>query len=319
VRAIGTWQRRRGREQGVRGRTGTVTFVQRFGSALNANLHFHVVVPDGIFDQDGVFHRLPNPTDDDVEQLLVRLLPRLRQKLRLDDENEQRDDALAALSAASVRVPASIVSTRRSRKRLCANIDGYSLHAAVKVNENDHQGREHLCRYGARGPIAEQRLTELPDGRFRYEMKRPTADGRTHLVMTGIELLRKLAPLVPPPRQNLTRYHGVFAPNAKLRAKVTGKATTAPPPTDPSGTTVQPPATTLKKPPLYRIPWALLLMRVFATDVLACMKCGGRRQVIACIAHPGAVRPILRHLGLPDEPLPLSKARGPPQPELSFA
>jgi len=94
VRAIGVWQRRRGRMQGVHGRAGTVTFVQRFGSALNANLHLHVLVPDGTFDDDGVFHRLPNPTDSDVENLLVRLLPKLRRKLAPDDKDENRDDAI---------------------------------------------------------------------------------------------------------------------------------------------------------------------------------------------------------------------------------
>ena len=61
-----------------------------------------------------------------------------------------------------------------------------------------------------------------------------------------------------------------------------------------------------------------MLKRVFATDVLACMKCGGRRKVIACVNHMDAVKRILRHLELPDEPLPTSKARGPPQAEFAF-
>ena len=169
----------------------------------------------------------------------------------------------------------------------------------------------------------------------RYEIKRPTADGRTHLTMTGVELLRKLAPLVPPPKQNLTRYHGVFAPNSKLRVKVTG---TYKPPASLPAPTMAPPAPMLlpgvtKKSPPSRIPWADLLKRVFATDVLACMKCGGRRRVIACVnkilpgthsrseLHPWdmiAVQRILRHLELPDEPMPTSKARGPPQVDFAF-
>jgi hypothetical protein len=101
---------------------------------------------------------------------------------------------------------------------------------------------------------------------------------------------------------------------------VTGLGRPTPEPPARSVTTTATPAwPSTKPPPQYRIPWALLLARVFATDVLACMKCGGRRQVIACIGHQEAVRPILRHLGLPSEPLPLSKARGPPQPDLAFA
>ncbi len=48
-------------------------------------------------------------------------------------------------------------------------------------------------------------------------MKRPLPDGTTHLLFTGLELLRRVASLVPPPRTNLTRFHGVFAPGAQLR------------------------------------------------------------------------------------------------------
>ncbi len=56
-----------------------------------------------------------------------------------------------------------------------------------------------------------------PEGSLLYRMKRPLPDGTTHLLFTGMELLRRLASLVPPPRMNLTRFHGVFAPGAKLR------------------------------------------------------------------------------------------------------
>ena len=44
--------------------------------------------------------------------------------------------------------------------------------------------------------------------------------GKDELVMTGVELIAKLAVLTPPPRKHLTRFHGVFAPNAKMRAAV---------------------------------------------------------------------------------------------------
>jgi len=42
----------------------------------------------------------------------------------------------------------------------------------------------------------------------------------THLVMTPLELMQKLAALIPRPRLNLTRYHGVLAPSAKLRSQI---------------------------------------------------------------------------------------------------
>ncbi len=51
---------------------GAVTFVQRFGSALQLNVHFHVLVPDGAFDHDGVFVAADPPADEHVRQILVR-------------------------------------------------------------------------------------------------------------------------------------------------------------------------------------------------------------------------------------------------------
>nr|WP_301340457.1 transposase [Corallococcus exercitus] len=65
--------------------------------------------------------------------------------------------------------------------------------------------------------LALARLSRAEDGRIAYRMKRPLPDGTTHLLFTGLELLRRVASLVPPPRANLTRFHGVFAPGAKLR------------------------------------------------------------------------------------------------------
>ncbi|WP_373564303.1 transposase [Myxococcus sp. CA039A] len=53
-----------------------------------------------------------------------------------------------------------------------------------------------------------ERLSRAEDGRIAYRMKRPLPDGTTHLVVTGLELLPRLASLVPPPRANLSRFHG---------------------------------------------------------------------------------------------------------------
>lgn len=105
-------------------------------------------------------------------------------------------------------------------KRLCAALEGFSLHAATRVRASDRKALYRLCHYGARGALANSRLRELPDGRFSYEMKRPSPSGKTHLVLTATELPAKLTPLIPPPWSNLTRFHGVFAPGSALRPLV---------------------------------------------------------------------------------------------------
>jgi Putative transposase len=55
----------------------------------------------------------------------------------------------------------------------------------------------------------------------RYQLKTPYRDGTTHIVLEPLDLMARLAALVPPPRMHLTRFHGVFALHSKLRAAVT--------------------------------------------------------------------------------------------------
>ena len=111
-----------------------------------------------------------------------------------------------------------------------------------------------------------------------WRMKRPLPDGTTHLLFTGLELLRRLASLVPPPRANLTRFHGVFAPGARLRPFLLPQAGAEPEEERPSmAVTVEEP----KKERTPRLDWAGLLGRTFALDVFACASCGGRRQEMA--------------------------------------
>ena len=62
-----------------------------------------------------------------------------------------------------------------------------------------------------------------------------------------------------------------------------------------------------------RHPWAELLRRVFAVDVLRCPRCGGRRAVLAAIHEGQVVRAILASLGLPTAAPVVHTARGPPE------
>jgi len=50
----------------------------------------------------------------------------------------------------------------------------------------------------------------------RYQLKTPWKNGTTHVEFEPVDFIAKLAPLVPPPRAHLTRFHGVFAPSANL-------------------------------------------------------------------------------------------------------
>ncbi len=79
------------------GRGGAVTFEQTFGSSLNANLHFHALVLDGVFEkEEAVFHPAPSPSSADVQLVVDRVRERVEALLRarglLDDEGEAAQD-----------------------------------------------------------------------------------------------------------------------------------------------------------------------------------------------------------------------------------
>jgi hypothetical protein len=143
-------------------------------------------------------------------------------------------------------------------------LEGFSLHANTQLHANDRQALERLCRYGARGALALERLSRAEDGRIAYRMKRPLPDGTTHLLFTGLELLRRVASLVPPPRANLTRFHGVFAPGAQLRPFLLPQAGAEPKPQEASPAPEAAAKAEAKKERAPRVDWAGLLRRTFA-------------------------------------------------------
>ena len=239
-----------------------------------------------------------------------------------DDRRREIDRLLESLDAASATPLPPLFPRDERRAPLSAFIEGFSLHAATRVMASDRRGLWRLCAYGARGAVASSRLSELPDGRFAYDMKRALPDGRRQLVMTGVELLEKLVPLIPPTYANLTRFHGVFAPTSRLRAQVvprppTGDGTEPPPCATSAATASSSPEPTPKSPltpvrSTYRLDWAALLKRVFAVDVLECSRCRGPMRIIACIEEAEVAKKILQHLGLRAEPLPTLRAQAPP-------
>jgi hypothetical protein len=63
--------------------------------------------------------------------------------------------------------------------------DGFSLHAAVRVEAQDRRRLERLCRYIARPALSDERIQVNAAGQVELELKRPWRDGTTHLVPQG--------------------------------------------------------------------------------------------------------------------------------------
>jgi len=100
-----------------------------------------------------------------------------------------------------------------------AKANGFSLHASVSCEGYQKDKRERLCRYIARPAVAVPRLSLSSTGKVVYALKTPYRDGTTQVAFEPVDFIARLAALVPKPRVNLTRYHGVLAPNHRWRRK----------------------------------------------------------------------------------------------------
>jgi hypothetical protein len=186
-------------------------------------------------------------------------------------------------------------------------------------------------------------LREIDADHLVYESVKPGPGGSVSLMLTPLELIERLAALIPPPRRHRHRYYGVLAPNAPLRAQVTALAGVPESPTAPltTATETEPIAATAAQITapgassdskeqaegaeeaihrrVARYAWALLLARIYEVFPLVCPRCGGEMRIIAFIIDAGAVRDILTHIGEPTSPPRLMPARAPPLWEMQGA
>lgn len=334
VRAVFASLRKRARQRcGVhRAKAGAVTFVQRFGGALNLNVHYHSLVFDGVYevlpDARGVrFVALPAPDLQEVVRVLTDAVRRIAAALGRSGFGEGEEDALArdnpvlaALYTAAVEGRGATgadagkrtarvgradlaVDPNAAGSSLCAVLGGFSLHAGVFVRGSDRQGLERLCRYMGRPALASERLEQLADGRLRYRLRHRWRDGSSAILLEPRELLTRLAAQVPPPGAHQVRYHGVLAPASAWRPYVV-------PAREPATGSDKCGHGGWRVPPWRRTAWSELLRRVFAVDALVCDRCSGRMRVMAAVRSPAVASRFLEAT---------AAGRSPPQREARAA
>jgi rRNA maturation protein Nop10 len=305
--------------------TGAVTLIQHFGGALNLNVHFHMLFLDGVYIEDKYgasrFHRVKAPTSDELAKLTHTIAHRIGRYLKRrgllvrDADNTyltQEAVVVADEDPSSHLLGSSItyriaVGPQQGRKVMTlqtipdcgedpfttrvANVAGFSLHAGVATNANERAKLERLCRYITRPAVSTKRLSMTRNGQVRYELKTPWHNGTTHVIFEPLDFIARLVALVPKPRVNLTRFHGVFAPNSKYRARVTparrGKRKKSCLGDMADQTVAEKRASAT---------WAKRLKRVFNIEIETCSECGGDVRIIASIEDPLVIQKILAHL-----------------------
>ena len=311
LRAIRTRLRQASPGAGPDAQIGSISFLHRFGSSLNAHFHFHVCVIDGVFCEDPEgsvqFYEATHLTASDWDRLQQTVRHRV---LRYFDrhgllERHVTDDMLTWQASG-----------------------GFSIDASVQIPAHDRAGLERLLRYCARPPFALDRMEATVYGatggeRIVYRLPHPAPGGGTALSLTPLEFLERLALLIPPPRIHRHRYHGVLAPDAKLRYQVIafgreqgGVGESPSGQFDAQSTAGSSDGATPGRRTSSR--WAALIARIYEVLPLVCPSCGGSMSIIAFVTDPTPVRSILICLDLPSRPPLLSPARAPPQTELGF-
>jgi hypothetical protein len=154
---------------------GAVTLVQRFGSALNLDIHFHMLVPDGVYRKavaDGAirFVAVPAPSSDELAVLVRTVTERIVSGLER-----------AGLIARDIKMLVS-QSTRAQREAPISTLSGHSITYR----------------------IATERLALTGGVHIRCTLETRHRDGTTHVIFEPMGLLAGLVDLVPKARDHAT-------------------------------------------------------------------------------------------------------------------
>jgi hypothetical protein len=316
---------------------GSVTFIQRLGSAINLPLHLHVVFLEGVSLDRADQRRTPRfvtgepPPDADIATVVQTISYRVMRTLRqlgsleagLDAAVATGDDPLGDDAPELARTLAASVQQRlacgeragqqvrrlgagfgaageqptRSGAR-CASVHGCSLHVNTHVTAHRRDQWERLLRYTARGAVARERLAQDAHGDLVSTFTHPWSNGTTGMRLSPVERLEQLAALVPLPRVHQVRSGGCLAPHSHLRGAI------IPMPRQ-QGVEAQEDSTAS---PRWR--WARLLKRVLAVDMARCPWCQrGSLRISVAITQGEVIRTILRHLKRAADPPSIAPAR----------
>jgi len=309
-------------------RIGAIAFIHRFGSSLNEHVHFHVCAVDGVFEE------VAGQGNADADEQACSPGVIFHPGTGLDAPAVGQVQATLRLPLLRAFVGRGLLEGFEAKEMLAYRHSGFSVDTSACFAAHDRAGLERLLRYCARPPFSMERLRKEGAAlvyRCAKPRSEPTSDKRgakaDELTLTPLELIDRIAALVPPPRTHRHRYFGVLAPNSPLRAAATALAAPAqtatlqgtPTSTGECAQGAVPLGSALptqgKPVPSRRAAhylWAVLIARIYEVFPLLCPLCGGQMRIIAFITHRADIRQILEHIGTDSEPPRIAPARGPP-------
>jgi hypothetical protein len=323
---------------------GGMTFVQRFGGALNIAPHLHVLMIEGVYslvEDKPVFYHLPGPSDEEVGQVLEAVahavVEMLRSKGLLAEEGQDVDASryIDKVFAESALLTSATQASGRMRiafgehvgqrvRRIgrsfgfaqevplikgprCALINGFSLHANRYIGQQERDKLRDLICYGARGAFSNERLS----------LKNPAnPDGDLvyrlrHVWADGTEAV-ELSQM-----EFLEKLVALIPPPNSHLTRYHGALSSHSKirpliilkPGFTKGFVTELGATDEEM--IVRLTWSRLMRKTFKRDVMVCPACGARIRSKNCIAvnEASSIQRILRYLGQNEHPPPIKPAR----------
>ena len=275
------------------------TFVQRWSSNLDCNLHFHTAMTDGVFlrpvgDAPAQFVPLAPPSDGEIDDIAWEICRKTRDVLVRRGVWEDTPDEAADIIVPGpsgqprvLRTVAGVLTLDKKRRQRCRffgtvsqhdsdepipgdGAQAFNLFARDRVERGDGKNLRRLLRYMLSPPFTDEQLRRAEDGGMILDLKRERFDGTDSKHFPGDTFMGKLAQLVPRPNANLIRLHGAWGSNSAMRKHA------VPPPPEPD----ESPRTADQETPEDYQAWGRLQSHIFGDDIRACDICGGRMHLI---------------------------------------
>ncbi len=262
-------------------KTGMVLAFQSSGEYLRFNPHYHAIVLEGGFDEDGSFVHISFGDLHRMSEYFRKIIIKFFLKKKLINAN----------------LATKLVNWRHS---------GFSVDNAVGIPAFSDKARESLSQYIARPPLSLKKISIQENGEttvISYTSNNDFFKGKTE-TLPVTRFLLELTQHIPPRGSQYIRRYGLYASRTKGKwMKMPHVVRHAPPgwkkehlePSEPEQPYSEESAFSVSDKES-RCTWARLIARVYEVDPLICSRCGSPMRIIAVITEPEEVRKILRHL-----------------------
>jgi hypothetical protein len=261
--------------------TGMILSYQTSGDFARWNPHFHALLIEGGFDDEGKFFYLPISSTGRMTELFRRIVIKHFQDKKLINDEFARN----------------LLSWKNS---------GFSIDNSVRIFSSDDKAKESLAQYIARCPISLEKITYEPfHGKVLFKTTRFNDYFKENFkAFDVLDFIAELTAHIPPKNKIYIRRYGLYSSRTRgiwkrfdhiIRLAPSGwkekhNQKTAAEDTLPDIKECSPDEKKRKSA------WAMLIKKVYGTDPLVCPKCGSEMQILAVIFNPEEIKKILTYL-----------------------